>query len=57
MNLTNIRPLYNRAIVKKKAILKALLKMIILKVKKAKLTLIIKLLKAQQRANIANEGF
>jgi len=39
--------LYNRAIIKEKAILKALLKMIILKVnKKAKSTLIIRLLKA-----------
>ena len=51
MNLTNIRPLYNRAIIKEKAILKALLKallkMIILEVnKKAKSTLITRLLEA-----------
>jgi hypothetical protein len=39
--------LYNRAIIKEKAILKALLKMIILKAnKKAKSTLITRLLKA-----------
>ena len=46
MNFINICPLYNRAIMKEKAILKALLKMIILEVKKAKLTSITKLLKA-----------
>ena len=47
MNPTNIRPLYDRAIVKEKAILaKALLKMIILEVKKTKSTLTIKLLEA-----------
>ena len=58
MNPTNIRPLYNRAIVKEKAILaKALLKMIILEVEKTKSTLIIRLLEAQQRVNLANQGF
>jgi hypothetical protein len=46
MNLTNICPLYNRAIVKEKAILKAILKMIILEVKKAKLTSTTRLLEA-----------
>ena len=48
INPTNIRPLYNRAIIKEKAILaKALLKMIILEVEKTKSTLTIRLLKAQ----------
>ena len=56
MNPTDIRPSYNRAIVKEKAILKALPKMIIPEVKKAKSTSTTRLLKAQQRADIANEG-
>ena len=48
MNPTDICPLYNRAIIKEKAILKALPKMIILEVnKKAKSTLITRLLEAQ----------
>ena len=47
MNLTNIRPLYDRAIIKEKATLKAILKIIILEVKKTKSTLTTKLLKAQ----------
>jgi hypothetical protein len=48
MNPTDIRPLYNRAIIKEKAIPKALPKMIILEVnKKAKSTLTIRLLEAQ----------
>ena len=48
MNPTNIRPLYDRAIIKEKAILaKALPKMIILEVKKTKSTLITRLLEAQ----------
>jgi len=47
MNLINICPLYNRAIIKEKAILaKALPKMIILEVEKTKSTLITRLLKA-----------
>jgi len=47
MNPTNIRPLYDRAIVKEKAILaKALLKMIILEVEKTKSTSITRLLEA-----------
>jgi hypothetical protein len=47
MNLTKIRPLYDRAIIKEKATLKAILKIIILEVKKTKSTLTTKLLKAQ----------
>ena len=47
MNPTNIRPLYDRAIVKEKAILsKSLLKMIILEVEKTKSTSITRLLEA-----------
>jgi hypothetical protein len=46
INPTNICPLYNRAIIKEKAILKAILKIIILKVKKTKSILTTKLLKA-----------
>jgi hypothetical protein len=42
--------------VKEKAILKAIPKMIIPEVKKAKLTSTTRLLKAQQRADIANKG-
>ena len=48
MNPTDIRPPYDRAIIKEKAILaKALLKMIILEVEKTKSTLTTRLLEAQ----------
>jgi len=47
INPINICPLYNRAIIKEKATLKAILKIIILEVKKTKSILIIKLLEAQ----------
>jgi hypothetical protein len=57
MNPTNIRPSYDRAIVKEKAIsAKALPKMIIPEVKKAKSTLTTRLLDAQQRIDLANQG-
>jgi hypothetical protein len=47
INPTDIRPPYDRAIVKEKAILKAIPKMIILEVKKAKSTSTTRLLEAQ----------
>ena len=57
MNPTNIRPLYDRAIIKEKAILaKALPKMIIPEVEKTKSTSTTRLLKAQQRVDLANQG-
>lgn len=57
MNPTDIRPSYDRAIVKEKAIPKALPKMIIPEVNKmAKSTSTTRLLEAQQRADIANKG-